>query len=274
MCRPVRAPLGCSSKSATASESKMPAYYPVFLDVRERRCVVFGGGDIGEEKAARLMEFGARTFVISPEINEGLKDELDGARLTWIRRSYQPGDLDGAFIAIVADTSDGKMNRAISQEAKERNVPLNVADVTHLCTWIAPAIVQRGDVIVAASTGGASPALARKLREELSGSSPMGSRHGVMDFADLAPLLSDVRKELLRRGIRLNPDHWQACLTDDLVDLVQAGSVDEARDALMSSLLVGAECECEDGTCRMWEDLRSESAPMPDSGGSITIRQA
>ena len=237
----------------------MPAYYPVFLDVRDRRCVVIGGGDLGEEKAARLLDYGASVVVIAPEVNDSLEDRVDDHRLTWVQRTYEPGDLEGAFIAIVADTADPKLNRSVSEEAKDRNIPLNVADVTHLCTWIAPAVVRRGDVIVAASTGGASPALARKFREILSGTSRVKSRHGVMEHADLAPLLAEARADLGRRGIRLNPDHWQACLTDDLVDLVQAGRTEEAKDALMSALMFGTECDCQDGVCKLWEKLAPAS---------------
>ena len=233
----------------------MPAYYPVFLDLRDRRCVVIGGGDMGEEKVERLLDFGARIEVISPEINPAVRSRVDGERLTWTRRGYQNGDLEGAFIAIVADTSDRKVNRAVSEEARLRNVPLNVVDVTNLCTWIAPAIVRRGDVILAASTGGASPALARKLREELAGAGGLGSRHAPMEFADLAPLLTRARTELARKGLKIKPDHWQACLTDELVDLVQDGRQAQAMEVLMAGLLEGVECGCKDGACRMWEDL-------------------
>ena len=242
----------------------MPAYYPVFLDVRDRRCVVIGGGDLGEEKASKLMEYAARVEVIAPEINDTLGTLVDGERLTWTRRQYRAGDLEGAFIAIVADTSNSRLNRRVSEEAKARNVPLNVADVTNLCTWIAPAVVRRGEVILAASTGGASPALARKFREELSGTGRTGASHPVMDYADLAPLLKDARTELARRGIKLNPDHWQACLTDDLVDLVQAGKSEEAKSTLMPRLLIGTECDCADGVCKIWEEL----LPSPSGNGN------
>ncbi len=240
----------------------MPAYYPVFLDLRDRRCVVIGGGDLGEEKAVRLLEYGARVVLISAEINDALSQAVDGERVTWIHRKYEPGDLESAFIAIVADTSDRKLNRAVSEEAKERNIPLNVVDVTPLCTWIAPAIVRRGDVVLAASTGGASPALARRFREELSGTSRITSRHGLMELADLAPLLSEVRGVLARQRITLFPDHWQVCLTDDLLDLVQAGEAQGARELLMSRLMMGTDCGCEDRVCRMYEEL----APAPAAG--------
>ena len=116
-------------------------------------------------------------------------------------------------------------------------------------------MVRRGEVIVAASTGGASPALARKLREELAGTSRTGSRHKVMEYADLAPLLAEARSKLLGNGIRIRPDHWQACLGDDLVDMLQEGRSEEAAAALLERLMLGAECDCTDGLCRMWEDL-------------------
>jgi precorrin-2 dehydrogenase/sirohydrochlorin ferrochelatase len=242
----------------------VPAYYPVFLDLRDRQCVVFGGGDTGEEKAAKLLDYGANVVVISPDINDGLRGAVDGDRLTWIQRGYQPGDLEGAFIAIAADTGDSKTNKAVSTEARERNVPLNVVDITHLCTWIAPAVVRRGELIVAASTGGASPALARRFREELSGTSRVKSRLGLMEYADLAPLLSDARGELVRQGLKVSGDHWQACLTDDLVDLVQAGKTEEAKTLLMSRLLESTQCGCQDDVCNMWEDLAQ--APGAEAG--------
>ncbi len=233
----------------------MPPYYPVFLDIRGRRCVVIGGGNLGEEKVDRLVDYGADTVVIAPSLTENLSAMAGRGEITWIDRGYRDGDLAGAFIAIVADTSDSEVNEAVSAEATERNVPLNVNDVTHLCTWIAPAVVKRGEVIVAASTGGASPALARKLREELAGTSRTGSRHRVMEYADLAPLLADARSKLLGNGLRIRPDHWQACLGDDLMDMVHEGRSEEAAAALMERLMLGAECDCPGSLCKMWEDL-------------------
>ena len=247
----------------------MPAYYPVYLDLRDRRCVVIGGGQVGEEKVARLLDCGANVTVISPQVTDGLRALAEGDRLEWIQRKYEPGSLEDAFIAIVVDTSDRELNSQVSKEARARNIPLNVNDVTELCTWIAPAVVKRGEVTVAISTGGASPALARRFREELSGTGRVKSRHGVMEYADLAELLSEAREELSGKGITLMTDHWQACLTDDLVDLVQAGERDEAKSLLMSRLLVGADCDCQGGVCRMWEELAPVSAagngPSPSS---------
>lgn len=243
----------------------MPAYYPVYLDLRGRRCVILGGDDMSEEKAARLLDYSANVVVISPAVTERVASMAAGGELEWVRRGYRPGDLDGAFIAIVADTSDPKVNLAASEEARERNIPLNVVDVTDLCTWIAPAIIRRGEVTVAVSTGGTSPALARRFREQLSGTNRVPASHGVMEMADLAPLLSEARADLARRGQRVKGDHWQACLTDELVDLVQAGRSTGAKDLLMAYLQEGVGCDCEADMCRMLEDLAAGDATRPSS---------
>ena len=240
----------------------MPLYYPVFLDLRGRRVVVIGGGDMGEEKVTRLLPYEAQVVVVSPDVKDEVSELAEGGKIEWVRRQYRRGDLDGAFITIVADTSDEAVNNAVSEEARERNVPLNVADVTHLCTWITPSVARRGEVIVATSTGGASPALARRFREILNGECRLESRHELMDFADLAPLLSEARLQLLDKGIRLNLDHWQACLTDELIDLVQAGDIERARKVLMDSLLAGTMCDCADDVCQMYEEM---ALPTPVS---------
>ena len=236
----------------------MPLYYPVFLDLRGRRVVVIGGGAMGEEKVTRLMPYGAQVVVVSPDVTDEVSKLAQDGQVEWTRRLYRGGDLEGAFIAIVADTSDDAVNHAVSEEARQRNVPLNVADVTELCTWITPSVARRGEVIVATSTGGASPALARRFREILNGECRLESRHELMDFADLAPLLSDARKQLLDKGIRLNLDHWQACLTDELIDLVQAGHIEQAKQVLMDSLLVGTTCDCADTVCAMYEEMAQQ----------------
>ena len=236
----------------------MPLYYPVFLDLRGRRVVVIGGGAMGEEKVTRLIPYGAQVVVVSPDVTDEVSKLAQDGQVEWTRRLYRGGDLEGAFIAIVADTSDDAVNHAVSEEARERNVPLNVADVTDLCTWITPSVARRGEVIVATSTGGASPALARRFREILNGECRLESRHELMDFADLAPLLSDARKQLLDKGIRLNLDHWQACLTDELIDLVQAGQIEQAKQVLMDSLLVGTTCDCADTVCAMYEEMAQQ----------------
>ena len=211
----------------------MPRYYPAFIDVRGRDCVVIGGGELGEEKVVKLLECDANVVVISSEVTSNVSDMASGGVVEWIRRDYVYGDLERAFIAI-ANTGDPETDNQIYREAEERNVILNVVDVTHLCTFIAPSVARRGEVTVATSTGGASPALARTFREKLESSR-------ILEYADLAPVLAKARAELRRKGLRVSPDHWQTCITEDLLDTVQSGEPDIAFDTLMEGLLAKSE---------------------------------
>ena len=208
----------------------VPRYYPAFIDIRNRECVVVGGGALGEEKAVKLLECGASVTVIAERVEPAVAALAERGAIRWKRRRYRDGDLAPAFIAIVADTSDDALNRRIAADARERNIPLNVVDVTHLCTFIAPSVARRGEVTVATSTGGASPALARTFREKLEASR-------ILEYADLAPLLADVRAQIRRDGIAVKPDDWQACITERLLDTVQSGDYAAARRALVDGLL-------------------------------------
>lgn len=211
----------------------MARYYPAFIDVRGRTCVVIGGGALGEEKVIKLLECDAHVVVIAPDVTPVVEKLASDGKVNWVVRQYQPGDLAQAFIAI-ASTDNAQLDQQIYDEAEERNVLLNVVDVTHLCTFIAPSVARRGEVTVATSTGGASPALARTFREKLETSR-------ILEYADLAPLLARGRAELRSRKLRVAPDHWQSCITEDLLNLVQSGDETTAYQMLINGLLAGAE---------------------------------
>ncbi|MQG76858.1 MAG: bifunctional precorrin-2 dehydrogenase/sirohydrochlorin ferrochelatase, partial [SAR202 cluster bacterium] len=134
-------------------------YYPVFLNMQGQLCVVIGGGEIAERKVQALLEAGAVVTLIAPECTDGLVAMTSDSSVTWRQRTYETGDLEGAFIAIAA-TDNRDVNEAVTKEASERNTPLNVVDVTDLCTFIAPSVIRRGPVTLAISTGGMGPALA------------------------------------------------------------------------------------------------------------------
>ena len=210
----------------------MAPYYPVFLDVKKRPCVIIGGGQVAEGKIASLLECDAQVRMICPEVTDAVKGMVEAGTITWDRRDYQEGDLEGAFLAIAA-TDDNTVNRRIAQEAEALGILLNVVDVTHLCTFIAPSVVKRGDVTVAISTSGLSPAPARKLREELEVSP-------VLDYADLAPMIAEVRQELRQQGARVDPEHWQACLNPAILELYRSDQ-GAAKERLKESLLHGAQ---------------------------------
>ncbi len=213
----------------------MPGYYGVFVDVKGRRCLVFGGDPHeGERKVKYLLECGADVTLFSPteDTSENLANLAASGEIEWVQRKYESGDLAGAWIVIVADTSDAETNEAISREATERNVLLNVMDVTHLCTFIAPALIQREDVTVAVSTAGTSPALARRLRERISD----GEYCRCLQWADLGPILTDVRKDVRSRQLPVTPDDWAESITDGMLKAFQEGNPEAARQMLVDAL--------------------------------------
>lgn len=211
----------------------MNPYYPAYLDLRGRRCVVIGAGVIAERKVEGLLEAGAAVTVVSPEATDAVAGWAAEGRVGWERRGYQPGDLDGAWLAIAA-TDDNPTNRAVHAEAEARRVLLNVVDVTELCSFIAPATASRGPVTVAISTGGASPALARKLRTQ------MGSDEcRCLAWADAADVLAGARRELRAGGQKADPQTWQAAMDEELLALVHGGREGEARERLLTALRAG-----------------------------------
>jgi precorrin-2 dehydrogenase/sirohydrochlorin ferrochelatase len=139
------------------------AYYPVFLDLRGKPCVVVGGGRVAERKALALLAAGARLTVVSPALTVRLRKEKDGGRLRHVERAFRPGDLRGAFLVIAA-TDDEKVNEAV---AARKDLLVNVVDRPEHCTFIVPASVRRGPLHVAISTSGTSPAMARAIREDM-----------------------------------------------------------------------------------------------------------
>lgn len=141
-------------------------YYPVFLEVDKTRCLVIGGGAIAERKVEALLAAGGDVTLISPELTTALHDLEAAGRLTVRQRSYQRGDLDTVSLVIAA-TDDPTLQRQIAEDAKQADILCNIVDQPALCSFIVPAVVQQGDLTIAVSTSGASPALAKKLRQDL-----------------------------------------------------------------------------------------------------------
>lgn len=138
-------------------------YLPICLDLRDQRCVVIGGGEVAQRKATLLYEAGARLAVIAPALCPELTELMVSSGGVHVPRVYARGDLAGALLVIAA-TSRPEVNAAVAAEARELGVPVNVVDAPALCTAIMPAIVDRSPVLVAITTGGASPVLARTTR--------------------------------------------------------------------------------------------------------------
>jgi uroporphyrin-III C-methyltransferase / precorrin-2 dehydrogenase / sirohydrochlorin ferrochelatase len=205
--------------------------YPVMLELRGRRCVVVGGGTVAEAKVRGLVEAGAEVALIAPELTEEL-ESLAGRRLIAVlRRPYMEGDLDGAFLAIAA-TDDAGTNAKIFAEAEARGVLLNAVDDIAHCHFAAPAVLRRGDLVVALSTGGKAPALAKQLRSRLSWQFPE-------EYSTLLELLGEVREEALRvRKVEFSEwaRRWERAMRRDLIGLVRQGRSHEAKQLLWDDL--------------------------------------
>jgi uroporphyrin-III C-methyltransferase / precorrin-2 dehydrogenase / sirohydrochlorin ferrochelatase len=205
--------------------------YPVMLELQGRRCVVIGGGAVGEGKVRGLLEAKALVTVIAPELTAGLDDLARGGSITVLRRPYAPGDLEGAFLAIAA-TDDSATNAQIFDEANERGALLNAVDDIDHCHFAAPSVIRRGDLIVALSTGGKAPALAKQLRRKL-------ASQFSEDYATLLDLLGEVRQKALSvRKVDFQEwaRRWERAMERDLLQMVKEGRIQEAKDLLWSDL--------------------------------------
>ena len=207
----------------------MTTYYPVFLNLTGRRCLVFGGGKIAEGKVLKLIDSGANIIVISPDATQAIRDAANRGDIEINPREYHTGDLQGAFLVIAA-TNDRAVNQEIFQEAENLGILLTAVDDPARCSFIAPSIVERGPVTLAISTGGASPALARKLRETLA-ESP------ALDWADATSVLSKARKLIKEQQTAVDPQRWQCSMTPGLLALARSGREDKALEQLMDGLL-------------------------------------
>src|SRR5713226_2741792 len=179
-------------------------YYPVFLDIAGKPVIVIGGGKIAHQKMENLLKAGAEVTVVSPELSEEMAALLAAGRFRHIKREYQAGDLEGYVIAFVA-TDDRSANATVTREGRERRVWVNAVDDPPNCDFIMPGIVQRGDLIISISTSGTSPAMARKMREELEAFLTEG--HALM-----LELSAEVRAELRDKDILIDADIWNAAL--------------------------------------------------------------
>lgn len=209
-----------------------PAYYPVSLNIKGRKCVVVGGGEVARRKVKALLEHGATVTVISPKLGPELIQLAEHGEIEALNRKYQTGDLTDSFAVIVA-TDDSDTNRQIVREAKDRAVLVNVVDDAQNSDFIVPSFLRRGDITIAVSTAGRSPALARKIRTRL-------EKDFSEEYAALARLLDEVRAGLKKKGVTVGGDDWQEALDlDELIELLRKGEREKARRLILSRLKAG-----------------------------------
>ena len=135
-------------------------YYPIFLDIENRNVVIIGGGEVCARKAETMMSYGAKVTIVSPKFTPEIEQWAGNGQLAIQRKRYETTDIEDAHI-VIASTDDTPVNERVAADARALRIPVNVVDVTHLCEFIVPAIIEKDGIQIAISTGGKSPAVAR-----------------------------------------------------------------------------------------------------------------
>jgi len=204
-------------------------YYPIFLNIKGKKCVVVGGGEVAFRKVRALLGCGAKVVVVSPTLNSDLAQLAEVGTISVISREYEPKDLTDAVI-VVAATDIAEVNQNIAKKARKHGILVNVVDRPEASDFIMPSFVRRGDLVLAVSTSGASPALAKKIRMRLE--QTFGE-----EYSPLLSLIKEVRQELKEQQLRVNMEDWQNALDLDLLThLIQAGERQKAKAALLEKL--------------------------------------
>jgi uroporphyrin-III C-methyltransferase/precorrin-2 dehydrogenase/sirohydrochlorin ferrochelatase len=204
-------------------------FLPIFLDIREQPCLVVGGGEVAARKSALLLRAGARVTMLAPELSRAFDADLAAARIEHRAASFRDEDVAG-YGLVIAATNDDAVNRAVAAAARARHIPVNVVDRPTLCSFIMPSIIERAPVIVAVSSGGASPVLARLLRARLETLIPAG-------YGRLAALAAAFRDEVKSRFKTAERRRfWERVLQGPIAELVFNGRDEEARKALQETL--------------------------------------
>ncbi len=167
-------------------------YYPIYLDIANKRCVVVGGGAVAERKARRLLECGARVVLVGKTLTPFLEQKKNEGAIEHVDAEYEGSCLAGAFLAIGATDRD-EVNESVAADARAKGIPANIVDKPSRCDFIVPAVFRRGDLAIAVSTGGKSPALAKTIRKEL------GKCYG-REYAVLVNILGDLRDRIIAAG--------------------------------------------------------------------------
>lgn len=211
---------------ATSESMHAPSYYPLMLDLRGRKCVVVGGGEIARRKIDGLLIAGAEVTVVTPTSVA----MIAGVRV--LQRAFEPQDLYGAWLVIAA-TDDPQTNARVAEEATARQIWVNVVDDPQRCTAIMPAVVRRGLLCLAISTAGACPVWARRLRDDLA------AQYGP-EYEKLTELLWEARQVWKARCAHVTPTArktaWENVLDLPLLDLIRNDRIAEAESAIATRL--------------------------------------
>ncbi|HEU20684.1 MAG TPA: bifunctional precorrin-2 dehydrogenase/sirohydrochlorin ferrochelatase [Deltaproteobacteria bacterium] len=190
-------------------------YYPVSLDIRKKRCVVVGGGDVAERKVERLLACGAEVSVVGMELTSTLDALARDKKICHIVDTYKREYIEGAFLVIGA-TDDDEVNGQVATDSRWNNIWVNIVDDPARCDFIVPSVLRQGDLTIAISTGGKSPALAKQIREELE--TKFGPEYGI-----LLMIMGMIREKITARGAPsdMNKKLFESVLNSHILDCIR-----------------------------------------------------
>lgn len=207
-------------------------YYPIFLNIKDKKCVVIGGGNVACRKIRALLECGAKVTVISPDFSKNLLKISRQKSIKLIKRSYRKEDIRGATLVIAA-TDNIEVNRKISEDSKKQGAIVNIVDDMEGSDYIVPSFFRRGSLTIAVSTGGKSPFLAKKIKEMLEDS--FGKEYGL-----LVNLIGNIRTQMRKTGVKINREKWESAINiDSLLDFLRKGNIRKAKRLLIDALKNG-----------------------------------
>ncbi len=218
----------------------MNRYYPLFLDIQDKTCVIVGGGAVALRKAKTLKEYGAKVVVVSPEVSEAINDMVNAGDVKWIKKNFTPPHLDGAEL-VFACTSHETVNEEVYTAATERNIQVNVVDNLELCSFMVPSVVNRGDLSIAISTSGKSPAVAKHVRKLLH--KTFGD-----EWAAYLDIMGRARKAVLENipAQKKRSEIFTRLAGSDLLKLIADGDMTNALD--MAEKIAGVKINMENQT--------------------------
>jgi precorrin-2 dehydrogenase/sirohydrochlorin ferrochelatase len=231
--------------------TKRYRYYPIYLDIEDRNVIIIGGGNVCARKAETMMKYGGRVTVISPRFTDEIERWGAEGCLRLLRKRYEERDIEDAHI-VIASTDDTSVNEQIAADCRKRRIPVNVVDVTPLCEFIVPAIIEKGSIQIAVSTGGSSPAIARTLREEL-------TKFIGPEYAEINDVLGTLRsgaKAVLPTDVDRKA-FFDGIIAAGVLDLLRQGKRQEAYEAISDA--------CDRAGVPISERVQTEldSAPRP-----------
>jgi uroporphyrin-III C-methyltransferase/precorrin-2 dehydrogenase/sirohydrochlorin ferrochelatase len=203
---------------------------PIFINITNRRCVVVGGGDVATRKVTMLLKANAAVVLYAPELCHELSDLVSAKKITHINASFEPVQLDDACLVIAA-TDDETVNTAVSLAAKARNIPVNVVDTPALCTFTMASIVERSPIVIAISSEGNAPVLARYIRTKIEAMLPTS-------YGRVAEIAGEFRDKVKNKFATTQARRifWEGVLQGPVVERVLSGQEKAARSLLQSMI--------------------------------------